>query len=64
MQKGEADLKNALVGKKVKKDVIVKANALIKLSMENSNLAKSKLVDLTQRKEKIKEKLDKKKKKK
>lgn len=63
LQKGEVDLQNALVGKKVKKDVVVKAHALI-FAMENSNICKGKLVDLTQRKQKIKEKLNKKKKKK
>jgi hypothetical protein len=62
LQQGEADLNNGLAGKKVKKDVMVKAHALIKLAMENSNIAKIKLVDLTQRKQQINEKLDKKKK--
>lgn len=64
LKQGEVDLQNALVGKKLKKDAAVKAHALIKLAIENSNVANARLVDLTQSKQKLKEKLDKKKKKK
>lgn len=62
LEEGQRRLQESLNGKKVKKDAVVKANALIKLSIENSSISKKKLAELIQEKNRILEKLKKKKK--
>lgn len=57
---GQNALQKSLIGKKVKKDDVVKANALIKMSIENASIAKDKLAELNEKRQKIIEKMKKK----
>lgn len=63
IEEGQTVLQNSLAGKKVKKENVVKANALIKLGMENSKISNTKLAELTQEKKKLLEEMKKKSKK-
>lgn len=61
LETGQMILQNALDGKTVKKESVVKANALIKTGMTNCKASKNKLGELMENKKKILEEMKKKK---
>lgn len=60
LEDGQTALQNSLGNKKVKKDNVVKANALIKMGMENVKISRNKLAELDEEKKKLLEKMKKK----
>lgn len=57
LQNGQSALEKALSNKQVIKDNVVKANALIKIGLENSKVSQNKPAELVSRKEEILEKM-------